>query len=838
MKFFRAKCMCHSVFALWLLFLVAFGGIAVGQPEAGAWRILIQGDLTQADANSLRASRFADSPEVQVLPYLGSYGLFIGNYGSEQDATAEFANLESQGWVVAKVVNLGAAETVSSAPDAAAGAAAPAFNQATGNYRVLVDGYPTPGAAQAKKDDLEANLGLYPVDIVQSGGQYRVFAGYVWPTLAEAEDYARYMRELGPITARAVEIDATTAAGMAAVPKPTISGEDTASIRLSDTEMQRVREIYNQVQAGRSEVINREEYNRALTQLSELDSQARQYYEQLQNQQQEADRRRQEGRKLGQQVEEAVRVGNFEQASSLLSQWQQLDPENPAVGMVGELLRRRQAEANAAATAQAEVAGMIARAEQLESSEQWNDSLALWQQVKRQSTSNDDQLKANEAIRRISPRLGGSSVATGGSGGGSSLWLIIAVCAVALLLGGAAMYFYMRSRNKVQVVTATISKSYGPISSSANPLPGKPRPLGLLHDRPTGSRASKDGVATGAVRRDSKSAVQGLLPAEMPPQAAPGKSAGGKAPASPDPLSGSAISVDNLMDVGAASDLAPSSNGAEPPERTAPSAPDPIHSSAVRLENLNLATPPPEAGEVGSATAQREDSRGPAAAQPVPVDVHGAETVIAPAAVAAPVASAAAPAAAGATPYFSQNFEDEEIGATPKGWKGSYDYASLVVSPSDHPGSAKCMKFEKKSGTGSAYYACRFPDASGRIVVEFDLRCDHKNKYLLGFYIEMDEDFRHSIHTVVHMDATKADKVSLRLQNESAPYKLGEWCRVKYLIDLPRHMVDGFINDKPVVVGARLPSRPKVINTLSIRDNLATEGLLMIDNISIQRDRG
>jgi hypothetical protein len=147
------------------------------------------------------------------------------------------------------------------------------------------------------------------------------------------------------------------------------------------------------------------------------------------------------------------------------------------------------------------------------------------------------------------------------------------------------------------------------------------------------------------------------------------------------------------------------------------------------------------------------------------------------------------------------------------------------------------MRFEKKTGSGSAYFACRFPDAGGKVLVEFDLKCEDKNKYLLGFYIEKDEDFRHSIHTVVHKDAGKGDKVTLRLQNESAPYALGEWVKVRFHIDLTRHLVDGYVNDKPVAIGVRLVSRPKVVNTLSIRDNLLTEGVLHIDNIRISRDR-
>ncbi len=204
-----------------------------------------------------------------------------------------------------------------------------------------------------------------------------------------------------------------------------------------------------------------------------------------------------------------------------------------------------------------------------------------------------------------------------------------------------------------------------------------------------------------------------------------------------------------------------------------------------------------------------------------------------------PVSAAAAKEAAHSGMYYAQNFEDEELGKLPSNWKGSYDYASLTVaSREDAPGvSTKCMRFEKKTGSGAAYYSCRFPEVSGRVIVEFDLRCDDKNKYLLGFYIEKDEDFRHSIHTVVHRDTSRSDRVALRLQNVASPYKLGEWTHVRFLIDLQRSLVDGYVDDKPVAVGERLVSRPKVINTLSIRDNLATEGVLLIDNIKIYRDR-
>lgn len=185
--------------------------------------------------------------------------------------------------------------------------------------------------------------------------------------------------------------------------------------------------------------------------------------------------------------------------------------------------------------------------------------------------------------------------------------------------------------------------------------------------------------------------------------------------------------------------------------------------------------------------------------------------------------------------FYEQAFDNEEVGAVPSNWKGAtaHDHASLSVV--DRDGGGRCMKFEKNSGTGSAYFSCRFPDASGRFSVEFDICCMDKNKYLLGFYVEKDEDFRQSVSTVIHRDTSRSDKVTLRVQNEVADYELGQWRKVRFVIDLQRHIVDAYLDDESLALGIRLTSRPDVLNTLSIRDNLATEGILMIDNIRIRK---
>lgn len=120
------------------------------------------------------------------------------------------------------------------------------------------------------------------------------------------------------------------------------------------------------------------------------------------------------------------------------------------------------------------------------------------------------------------------------------------------------------------------------------------------------------------------------------------------------------------------------------------------------------------------------------------------------------------------------------------------------------------------------------------MVVEFDLRCDDKNKYLLGFYIEKDEDFRQSIHTIIHRTSPQVAP-TLRIQGEPTQYSLGTWRHMKYEIDLNANSVNGYVDGEPVAEKVKLASPPRSINTLSIRDNLATTGVLLVDNIRIMK---
>jgi len=187
--------------------------------------------------------------------------------------------------------------------------------------------------------------------------------------------------------------------------------------------------------------------------------------------------------------------------------------------------------------------------------------------------------------------------------------------------------------------------------------------------------------------------------------------------------------------------------------------------------------------------------------------------------------------------FYEQAFESEPVGAMPKNWEPpeQYGFASLVVAEDSPPPNAKrYVKFEKTEGSGSACYSCRFPDATGQVAIEFDLRCDHKNKFLLGFYVEKDGDFRQSIHTLVHQ--AEPDKpASLGLQGEKTPYVMGTWPHIKYVVNLSTGRLSGYVNGTIVLDNVRLTNCPRSLNTLSIRDNIPTVGVLKIGNIRIAR---
>lgn len=193
------------------------------------------------------------------------------------------------------------------------------------------------------------------------------------------------------------------------------------------------------------------------------------------------------------------------------------------------------------------------------------------------------------------------------------------------------------------------------------------------------------------------------------------------------------------------------------------------------------------------------------------------------------------PAAGGPQLILEQDFSADTPGSRPAAWEGDYDYASLLVRSDDPPrGARNYIAYEKTKGAGKVYYSSKFPNTSGVINVEFDLRCNNKNKFLLGFYIEKDEDFQQSVHTKILLSETQTAP-TIHIHGEPAPYLLGSWAHIRYVIDLPKGLVNGYIDGTHIARDLRLPQAPKHLNTLAIRDNINTTGELLIANIRIEK---
>lgn len=180
---------------------------------------------------------------------------------------------------------------------------------------------------------------------------------------------------------------------------------------------------------------------------------------------------------------------------------------------------------------------------------------------------------------------------------------------------------------------------------------------------------------------------------------------------------------------------------------------------------------------------------------------------------------------------FEQDFEEQPVGSRPDHWVGD-EKENVSFHVVEHQGH-KVLRYFKNAGSDSVHFYCQFPNVSGVVSIEFDISCPQKNKYLLGLYIERDGNYNQAVRTVVHcIDPSAA---SIRMQNEPVNYQLGQWCHVRYLIDLYQGTIDGYLDDEQVLTQQTFVNKPSSVNTLSIRDNHATTGELLIDNVRIEK---
>ncbi len=395
-----------------------------------------------------------------------------------------------------------------------------------------------------------------------------------------------------------------------------------------------------------------------------------------------------------------------------------------------------------------------------------------------------------------------------------------------------------------------------------SPASAKPAPAADIFAMPSASEPTPASASAGAGLDDILSglpgaeasasagagAMSGLEDIFSPPPPKPEKKAPEAEPAG--------ISLDDILGLGASSAPSPAPAPAQAPPPSKPKAEkagalsifDELEALAGGHGNNNVAPPMPSA----------ERSEIPAMKSDRPVDDLSALDVtvierpsldvkpsgggldfsglgLGPEAAETMPGNVAAAAVTTVGSVLTQDFEKDEVGKKPADWKGEFAYSTLTVQNDAPPANSKnYLVYQKKEGVGKVYYSTKFPNTSGVVNVEFDLRCNDKNKFLLGFYIEKDEDFQQSIHTKI-LRSESQTAPSIHIHGQPAPYLLGTWAHIKYVIDLNAGKIDGYVDNRHVAKGVSLAQVPKYLNTLAIRDNINTTGQLCIDNVQVSK---
>ncbi|MBI5153892.1 hypothetical protein HZA57_01535, partial [Candidatus Poribacteria bacterium] len=703
--------------------------------------------------------------------------------------------------------------------------------------------------AQSLKEQL-VSLGYVPAEVVQTEWGFTVYAGPPFVTIEDANRSADGLLKSGFPLATAVEVTPAASAGTVAteVVGDSKVNEIIEGYNVTEQERARIQDILNSMQAGgtpttydefeqqRKEIQNGSNLNAIVQKLNE-EVEALKLKDQA-------------GKDLLVKIERAQDQGDYDLALRLIEDLKRLDPDNPIISeKSAAIAAAKKAAGGSKSEAEQRIVRLVQTATQYEAEGRLDEAKQAYQMVLQEAKQGQSYDDARANIDRISKIIREKLEAQAAVQKKKDRTMMTALIAgAATVICGIVAFVVMMGRSRKrdeellkQVQTLAGKPTPPPVAKAAadHVTPGKP----AKEKAPAGEKHEKHSAAKPASPAEPEAVpaaaqVAAPTPKKKSREPEPMVSVGPSdriRPGVVSPASESAHAGKSIAEVAASTPIAPPPGADEdieglkldflfgdgqpaPPKERKSATPAPVLPPAMRPN-----------GQGDSSTEFAVPPMPDVAPGEHPAGLNEMETE-----KPAPAAAVAVAPVDSSVIYF-QDFEDEEAGKAPRNWRGFYDYATLTVANGGSGnGASKCLRFEKKSGIGSAYYSCRFPDAQGRICVEFDIRCDDKNKYLLGFYIEKDEDFRQSIHTIVHRSSSKANP-TLRIQGEPTPYEFGTWKHVKFEIDLPRHLIDGEVEGNAVATGVRLNSCPKVINTLSIRDNLATTGVLMIDNIRISR---
>lgn len=816
------------------LFQASFDGLEVAQGAAGApptqpassgppvttpaggqryWSIAILQGLTESDAKARAeeakrelTGEFANEV-VQALPSEdGFWTVYIGKYATEGTARSKENQLSAEG-----MLSVGIREIDEQRLSG--------MGQQTGRIRVLVGTFDDQARAIEAQNRLVFD-GYYPVNVKEDGGRFNLYSGPLWQTRESANSYLQEIRGKG-------FADSSLEEGAALPPSMSIRTEvttedvrraaDVVNIEITSEEQRKVQELL-QAQRAAAGQGDGAALSAAQREIGDLRNEVRRVYEEVARQQAEIALRSEKKASLGLQIQVQIGQRNIQAAEALLRELRQVDPNEPAIRLFEQMIADAKTASGTVTGSMREQAENLAQqAQKAQDDKQYEVALSLWEQVRTVDRSGALADQARRKIDELNEIIRSQTQGPANSGGGAnSTILILAVVLSLAMLGVVVGMVFMVKKQREKDLATLAAATQNSRTSTQVPKPASVKPA------PASSMMSGMPPA--------------MAPAPMPQMPAPAR--GGNTPipahAAQEPgedetdggltmpvESTEKSSIDILgLHLGDMDDQTP----AEP----SPSPKSVVSATSDRIRPGAMSLPPSgspastddllqlPSGDAPTTRVQPAVSMGAHLTPPTPVPQQGKAQQL-------------------AGLFYQQSFDDEAIGASPRDWEGKYDHSTLLISDGGaNGGSSKCMRFEKKQGTGSAYYSLKFPDASGRICAEFDIRCDDKNRYLIGLYIEKDADFRQAISTIVHRTNPQSPP-TLRLQGESAPYQFGKWVHVKYIIDLPRSLVDGWVDDVSVAAGVRLSQAPKVLNTLSIRDNSATTGILLIDNIKIYR---
>ncbi|MCX7625580.1 MAG: SPOR domain-containing protein [Candidatus Sumerlaeaceae bacterium] len=856
---------------------------------AGAVKVRVASNLKEKDAAQLQrylqADGYGSGASIEVAQDAsGTFSVLIGPLESEAQANALIKDLQESGYQPEGLVQA----------DASAGKVV-SRAEAGRVFRVMVGEFPDRRQAEGLMQTLIAD-DYAGVDILEESGTYKVVIG-AFATERDSEKLVEQLRNDGYSLAKAIETRETApAARPAAIEEKEIALPAEAQ-RLTPEEQEKAKELIRMRERASAGLASADEIMQLREDLKKLRSEVAQVVKLVTTNEQANREKQRKLRPIQEKFNNALLAKNVQAAEAALEEMRAVDPNDPSLAFYVAQLNAVRAGPTAEGQKteeQRRIQQLLNEARAHLAANRLEDARIALLSMKAIDPAHPEVQRLQKEISEKQQKPAPTATASGPQN--QMLMLYVGGGVLVLLVVGLAAYVFVTSRRERKILAevqelaagagtvaaAKIATEKTPETKEAEPSERKekvkptaapkvePAPvLGGIPNALAGAGALGSSILSKVATAEPEpeeepvqksapeifraeiseaQAIQETRPAgeadvlvlndlvSAPTAASESVSSGDlqlpeldiplpgleetqtalppETTQEPSPLNLEAISSVNLDDlIGVAREEAPP----EAPAQTAPSSPK------VSIHEETTVVPTETPTEVAAQKPPVETSR------PLPESTAAFEPTTKLEAVAASVA----PAQTGKRVIFEQTFDDEEPGTQPRGWQGEYDYATLVVdTTSPAPGSKACLKFEKRTGAGSAHYVCHFAKATGLVVVEFDIRCDEKNKYLLGFYVEKDEDFKQSVHTIIHRLDSRSQP-TLRVQGEPVPYELGTWRHVKYELNLLAGTATAYVDGQEVVRDAKLASNYGYVNTLSIRDNLATTGVLYLDNIKI-----